>query len=375
MIESVWSGTAMLHSWEQYCIAGQVMTVNLVKEGLLPERIPLTNVEGACATGSLAFQSACMDVMSGMHQVSLAIGFEKMILPHNKELTLSQIGRGFDCLHKDETDANMAELCRVNGISPETFGGKDHSPAMDVYNLQALYHMKKYGDTQRQMAMVAAKNHNNGVLNPIAQYRFPQTVEEVLNDRPIGYPLTRAMCSPTGDGAACAIVVSEEFYNNLPKNVKDRCVLVKALALSSGKLGTLDEPTLTRVAADRAYKMAGIGPENIDFVELHDAAASREIIQTEMLRLCPEGKGGELVESGATQIGGRIPVNPSGGLISRGHPIGATGLYMIHELVTQLRGEAGARQVKDAEIGMAENGGGVLGFEEAECSVVILQKI
>ena len=150
---------------------------------------------------------------------------------------------------------------------------------------------------------------------------------------------------------------------------------MKALALSSGKLGTLDEPTLTRVAADRAYKMAGIGPENIDFVELHDAAASREIIQTEMLRLCPEGKGGELVESGATQIGGRIPVNPSGGLISRGHPIGATGLYMIHELVTQLRGEAGARQVKDAEIGMAENGGGVLGFEEAECSVVILQKI
>lgn len=375
LIESVWFGTAMLHSWEQYCIAGQVLTVNLVKEGLLPERIPLVNVEGACATGSLAFQSACMDVLSGLHQVSLAIGFEKMILPHNKELTLSQIGRGFDCLHHDEVAANMTELCSKAGVNAEDFGGKDHSPAMDVYNLQALYHMKKYGSTQEQLAIVAAKNHNNGVMNPLAQYRFPQTVEQVLNDRPIGYPLTRAMCSPTGDGAAAAIVISEEFYKNLPEKLKERCVKVAAIALSSGKLGTLDEPTLTRIAADKAYKMAGIGPEDVDFVELHDAAASREIIQTEMLRLCPEGQGGKLAESGETQIGGKIPVNVSGGLISRGHPIGATGLYMVNELVRQLRGEAGDRQVKNAEIGLAENGGGVLGFEEAECSVVILQKI
>ena len=148
-IESIWSGTAMLHSWEQYCIAGQVMTVNLVREGILPERIPLTNVEGACATGSLAFQGACMDVLSGMHQVSLAIGFEKMILPHDKALTLSQIGRGFDCMHPDEVNACYDELCRVNGIDRSAMFGPDHSPAMDVYNLQAQYHMKKYGSTQR----------------------------------------------------------------------------------------------------------------------------------------------------------------------------------------------------------------------------------
>ena len=373
-IESVWSGTAMLHSWEQYCIAGQIMTVPLIADGLLPERIPLTNVEGACATGSLAFQGACMDVLSGLHQVSLAIGFEKMILPHNRELTLSQIGRGFDCMHHEETQGDMAELCRVNGVDPESFGGADHSPAMDVYNLQALYHMKKYGSTQRQLAEVAAKNHNNGVKNPLAQYRFSQTVEQVLEDRPVGYPLTRAMCSPTGDGAAAAIVISEDFYKNLPQELKRRCVRVAGMALSSGKRGTLDEPTLTRIAADRAYEMAGVGPEDIDFVELHDAAASREIIQTEMLRLCPEGQGGILAESGETQIDGKIPVNPSGGLISRGHPIGATGLYMVNELVTQIRGEAGERQVKNAEIGLAENGGGVLGFEEAECSVVIFQK-
>lgn len=373
-IETVWSGTAMLHSWKQYCIAGQVMTVPLIAEGLLPERLPLFNVEGACATGSLAFQGACKDILTGMHHVSLAIGFEKMILPHDKELTLSQIGRGFDCLHLDEVKANTDILCKAVGIDPESMGGPDHSPAMDVYNMQALYHMKKYGSTQRQLAVVAAKNHNNGVNNPLAQYRFPQTVEQVLADRPVGYPLTRAMCSPTGDGAACAIVISEEFYSNLPNEQKDRCVEVAAMALSSGKLGSLDEPTLTRIAADKAYEMAGIGPEDIDLVELHDAAASREIIQTEMLRLCPEGQGGVLAESGQTRIGGKIPVNVSGGLISRGHPIGATGLYMVNELVTQLRGEAGERQVKNCEFGLAENGGGVLGFEEAECSVVILKK-
>lgn len=373
-IESVWSGTSMLHSWEQYCIAGHIMVLPLMDEGLMPKRIPVTNVEGACATGSLAFQGACMDVMSGMRQVSLAIGFEKLILPHNKELTLSQIGRGFDCLHKKEVDDYMQYMFDTVGVKPEELGVGQRSPAMDIYALQAQHHMHKYGSTQEQLAIIAAKNHNNGSKNPIAQYKFTQTVEDVMNDRPVAYPLTRAMCAPTGDGAAAAIVCSEEFYKNLPSHIQARCVKVAGMGMSSGIYGSMDEITLTRYAADKAYAMAGVSPEDIDFVELHDAAASREIIQTEMLRLCEEGQGGVLAQSGATQLDGRIPVNASGGLISRGHPIGATGLYMVNELVTQLRGEAGDRQVKNPEFGLAENGGGVIGTEEAACSVVILQK-
>ena len=374
VIESIWSGNAMLPSWGQNMIRGQVCLTPLIREGLLPERLPFFNVEGGCATASLAFQGAWRDVAAGISQVSLAVGFEKVFIPDNKELTFTQFNSGIDQMNPQEWKDCYNEVARLTDTKFELSG--DRTMFMDTYGMQARYHMWKYGTTQRQIAIAAAKNHCNGSLNPNAQYRFRMTPDEVLADRPVTWPLTRAMCAPVADGAAAALLCSEEFYSNLPAGpVKDRCVKVAACCLTSGKYRRPDEPSLSRVAADQAYAQAGIGPEDIDVAEVHDAVAFGEIFQAEMLRFCPEGQGGKLVESGETGIHGRIPINTSGGLIAKGHPIGATGLSIISELTTQLRGEAGERQIRDPEFAIQENGGGIVGLEEAACSVVILQKV
>ena len=374
VIQSIWSGNAMLPSWGQNMIRGQVCLTPLVREGLLPERLPFFNVEGGCATASLAFQGAWRDVAAGLSQVSLAVGFEKVFIPDNKELTFTQFNSGIDQMNPQEWQDCYNEVARFTSTKFEL--SNDRTMFMDTYGMQARYHRWKYGTTQRQIAIAAAKNHCNGSLNPNAQYRFTMTPEEVLADRPVTWPLTRAMCAPVADGAAAALLCSEEFYNNLPAGpVKDRCVKVAACCLTSGKYRRPDEPSLSRVAADQAYAAAGIGPEDIDVAEVHDAVVFGEIFQAEMLRFCPEGQGGRLVESGETGIHGRIPINTSGGLIAKGHPIGATGLSMISELTTQLRGEAGERQVRDPEFAIQENGGGIVGLEEAACSVVILQRV
>ena len=259
-IGSLWSASSMLHSWKQYCIIGQVMTVPLVEEGLLPGRIAVNNVENACASGSSAFQSAVIDVASGYHDVSLAIGFEKLVIPGNPALTFSQIGEGSDRMHPEETMDILRKICIEQGKDPDSMFSQDRSPAMDLYSLQAIHHMQKYGTTQKQFAIIAAKNHCNGSKNPIAQYRFTQTVEEVLADREIVYPLTRAMCSPVGDGACAAIVCNEDFFKNLPVHIKNRAIRVMGMGMSSGRFVGIDEPSLTRYAADEAYANAGVGP-------------------------------------------------------------------------------------------------------------------
>jgi acetyl-CoA acetyltransferase len=182
------------------------------------------------------------------------------------------------------------------------------------------------------------------------------------------------MCSPLGDGAAAAILCSEAALAHFPPAARARAVRVRTCELSGGKYRALDEPGLSRIAADKAYARTGLKPQDIDLVELHDATSFCEIYQLEMLRLCPDGQGGRMVESGQTTLGGALPVNVSGGLVSKGHPVGATGLSMVHEVCLQLRGEAGPRQVKDARIGLVENGGGVMGFDEAACVVTILEK-
>jgi acetyl-CoA acetyltransferase len=245
---------------------------------------------------------------------------------------------------------------------------------MDTYAIQAACHMKKYGLTREHLAFCASKNHGHGSLNPKAQYRFEVSVEQALNDRMVSFPLTRSMCAPIGDGAAAALLCSREYLERLPDPVRERAIRIRASVFSGGKFRDLDEPGLSRVAADKAYAMAGVGPEDIDVVEVHDATSFSEIFQMEMLRFCPEGQGGPFVASGATKLGGRMPVNTSGGLVSKGHPIGATGLSMLAELASQLRGEAGPRQIPGARLALQENGGGVVGLEEASCSVVILER-
>jgi acetyl-CoA acetyltransferase len=357
--------------WNQDSVRGHCVFAPLVEDGIYPERIPIINIEGACASGSLAFHLAWKDILSGLHDVSLAFGLDKFYHTDAAKI-MEAFEHGVDREEKSRLIEEYRAVAAECGRKFEQLPG--HTLFMDTYAMQACWHMWKYGTTQRQMAVGASKNHHNGSLNPKAQYQFEVPLEKVLEDYEVSYPLTRSMCAPIGDGAAAAILCSENYLKSLPGSVRDRAVKVKASVISSGKHRPISEPSLSKWAADRAYKMAGVGPNDIDVAEVHDATSFCEIYQAEMLGFCPIGEGGKLIESGATMLDGKIPINTSGGLVSKGHPIGATGLSMIYEIVTQLRGEAGARQVKNAAIGLTENGGGVISVEEMACGVTILQK-
>lgn len=372
-IEQAWFGNCGLGAVGQSSIRGQVCFTPLVREGLFPQRVPIINVEGGCATASMAFHGAWKDILSGQCSLSLAIGVEKTWFPDDASITQRIFDGGIDQLDRHEWIEyyQQAGLHAGKPFAPESAKG---TVFMDTYAMQAAYHMKAWGTTREQIAAAAAKNHDMGALNPKAQYRFTMTPQQVLEDREISWPLTRAMCAPIGDGAAAALLCSEAFLRQQSPAVQERAVKVCASVLTGGKYRALDEPGLSAVAAHRAYAQAGMGPEDISLAELHDATAFCEIFQAEMLGFCEAGKGGPFVASGATSLGGAIPINLSGGLVSKGHPIGATGLSMIYEITSQLRGEAGERQCQGADVGLAENGGGVMGFDEAACSIVILRR-
>lgn len=366
----------------QHSIRGQVA---LSANGL--ERVPIINVENACAGGSTALHSAWMSVKAGIYDCVLAIGTEKMSFKPGgaPDVALRGGGGGLDGFISgtdvEETLMTMESLKaeakkrreqkekEAKEKGAELQPDKGHSIFMDFYAAGARGHMAKYGTTQRQLAAIAAKAHNNSTMNPLAQYTFPQTVEQVMEDREVAFPLTRAMCAPTGDGSAAAIVCSEQFLKEHPSS---RAIRIRASILQSGN--RQGENDTSRRTAAMAFEKAGLGPEDIDVIELHDATAFGELNLCEQLGFCAIGEGGPLAESGATAVGGKLPTNPSGGLISRGHPIGASGLAQTYELVTHLRGEAGDRQVKGARIAMAENGGGTLGGGEAAMAIHIFEK-
>ncbi len=244
---------------------------------------------------------------------------------------------------------------------------------MDTYAMQAAWHMRRWETSAAQIAAGASKNHAMGARNPLAQYRFGVSPEQVLADRLVSAPLTGSMCAPIGDGAAAALLCSASMLATLPPRVRERAVKVRASVLTGGKYRSLDEPGLSRPAAQRAYAAAGIGPADVDLAEVHDATSFCEIYQSEMLGFCENGAGGAYVASGASALDGERPINQSGGLVSKSHPVGATGLSMVQELALQLCREAGERQARHAELALAENGGGVIGFDEAVCSVIVLQ--
>ncbi len=367
-----WFGNCGMGTFGQRNIRGQVCLTPLVREGLFPERVPVINVEGGCATASMAFHGAWKDIASGDCDVSLAIGVEKTFVPGDPARTQEIFEGGIDQLDPAEWQAYYRARGEEIGktFDPNGAGG---TVFMDTYAMQAAWHMKRWGTTQRQIAIAASKNHRHGSMNPLAQYRFEVSVDAALADRPVSWPLTRSMCAPIGDGAAAAILCSGDFLAACDRTVRDRAVRVRASALTGGKYRAPDEPSLSRVAARKAYAAAGLSPADIDVLEVHDATSFCEIFQLEMLGFCPDGRGGPFVEEGHTALGGRLPVNLSGGLVSKGHPVGATGLSMIHELTLQLRGEAGPRQHPGARLALAENGGGVIGFDEAACAVTILE--
>lgn len=371
-IKQAWFGNCGMGTFGQRNIRGQVCFIPLVREGSFPERVPMINVEGGCATASMAFHGAWKDVASGDMEASLAIGVEKTYVQDDFARTMEIFEGGIDQMDPEDWHAYYRARGEEVG-KPFGPGAGNGTVFMDTYAMQAAWHMKHYGTTQEQIAIAASKNHWHGSMNPAAQYRFEVSVEEALADREVSWPITRSMAAPIGDGASAAILVSAEMLAQQPQDVQDRAVKVRASVLSGGKYRAPEEPSLSRIAAQKAYAKSGLAPGAVDIVEVHDATSFCEIFQLEMLGFAEDGAGGAMVEAGETKLGGRLPVNLSGGLVSKGHPVGATGLSMIHELALQLRGEAGPRQADGARIALAENGGGVIGFDEAACSVIVLE--
>ncbi|MFR9774153.1 thiolase family protein [Nocardia sp. SC052] len=373
-IEGVWFASTLMDFWEQRALRGQAVLGPLMEEGSMPVGLRIVNVDGGCASGSVAFNGAWSAVRQGA-DLALAIGVEKM----------NDADRpGGELLRWIEGTGNMLDpgwFWRPYHAAAEQLGvsfspGDGRSAAMDVYAILALTHMRRYGTTVRQIAHAAAKNHCNAVGNPRAQYRFPMTVDEVLEDRLVVPPLTRAMCAPRGDAGGAILVCSERYLARQPADVRERALLVRGHDVAGGRLHATWENDRAPVRAlSTTYRMADLGPGDLDIVELHDASSFAEIHLIEDIGLCARGDGGPFTASGATARDGRTPVNPSGGLVSRGHPIAATGILMLHELALQLRGEAGEIQVDGARIGLVENGGGILDLDAAVCSTTILQRV
>lgn len=341
----------------QEMVRGQIA---LRETGLLGT--PIVNVENACASASTAANLAWQSVASGQVDVALAIGAEKMSHP-DKSRSFAALAAAVD---QERLDELKAELYGED-IDPAASG--DRSFFMDVYADMAKKYMARSGATEADFAAVAVKSHKHAALNPRAQYRNEVSAEQVLQSRRVSGPLTLLMCSPIGDGAAAIVFCSDEIASRLetPK------VRVRASALVSGRAGPSDETAAER-AAKRAYEMAGLGPRDVDVAEVHDAAAPAELIIYEELGLCAPGDGPKLLASGDTTLGGRVPVNTSGGLISKGHPVGATGCAQLVELTEQLRGTLGDRQVEGARVAIAENGGGYIGPDPAAVCVTILSR-
>ncbi|AUM18345.1 lipid-transfer protein [Rhodococcus ruber] len=308
--------------------------------------IPIVNVDNNCATGSTALMTARDWVQGGQADVALAVGFEKMT-----RTSLTGTGELPKVTTLDHHLNVMTDLHEW-GTGPMT---------AQLFGNAAVEHMERYGTTAEQIAAVAVKNHRHSVHNPYAQFRDEYTLEQVLGDKMIHAPLTRSQCSPTSDGAGAAVLVSEAFVRE--HGLEDRAVEIVAQALTTDTGESFDSRSMidvvgapmTGAAAARVFAESGLTVDDVDVIELHDCFAINEIITYEGLGLCSPGEGGKLVESGATTYGGRWVVNPSGGLLSKGHPLGATGLAQCAELTWQLRGEAGGRQVDGARVGLQHN--------------------
>jgi acetyl-CoA acyltransferase len=313
---------------------------------------PIVNVENACASGSTAVHLARMAVRSGDCRIALVVGAE--------QLSHEDRARSFTALASGSDVSRAGEFERQLGADSGSF-------FMDVYADFARRYMDASGATAEDFALVSVKAHDHGALNPRAQYGNRVTVEQVLSSRLIAPPLTLLMCSPISDGAAALVIASKEKQ----RSGRD-AVHIRGSALVSGTVDGASDPSPVQRAALAAYEQAGLGPNDVDVVELHDASAPAELIAYEELGLCEPGDGARLLRSGRTRIGGEQPVNTSGGLLSKGHPVGATGCAQLVELVDQLRGRAGARQVGGAQIGLAENAGGFLNPDPAAAVVTIL---
>jgi acetyl-CoA acyltransferase len=338
--------------------------------------IPILNVENACASGSSAVHLAWLAIRAGACDVALAVGVEKLT-HEDRSRPFAALAAALDQSQAEELTRELRpSLRRRKGASasspPEQVaaGDGERSIFMDVYAAEARTYMESSGATIEDLARVVVKSHHHALSNPKAQYRQEVTVEEVLASREIAAPLTLLMCSRISDGAAALVLCSEGFAQRHGRTT----VRLRTSALVSGRDRRPHEATAVERAAALAYEQVGIGPDDVDVVELQDAAAPAELITYEELGLCPADEGPALLASGATAVGGRMPVNPSGGLLSKGDPMGASGCAQLVELVDQLRGRCGPRQIAGARIALAENAGGYLGNDPAAAVVTILSR-
>jgi acetyl-CoA acetyltransferase len=369
-IEQVYYGTGTQGALQQqYAIPGQVIFNRIGLGG-----IPVYNVENACATGTSAFQLAAQAIRAGACDIALAVGAEKMNIA-DKARTMAMFDGGWDVSRTEENAARLLALGEGIAVPEGSESDKPYSRFMAIYAAQCRHWMKQFGTTQRQIAAISSKNHMHSVDNPLSQFRKPFTIEEVLASAPITYPLTIAMCAPMTDGGAAVVVANEKGLARMQGN-RTRAIKIAATAIATATdRGPLEfDKAVCRRAADLAYERAGLGPQDVSVVEVHDATAVGELMAVDYLRLTEMGGSGPAAERGELSIGGRVPVNPSGGLECKGHPIGATGLGQITELVTQLRGEAGTRQVEGAKVALQENGGGSIGYEEGVVAVNIFTR-
>lgn len=371
----VWVGNASQGVLQgQESVRGQVVMRAMGIGG-----IPVVNVENACASSATALHGARAMVALGEIDIALAIGMEKMYFDDRSKVLpaftgcmdveiLPQIMQAFA-----EQEEKIKKERQAKGDAEKKKSGQ-RSVFMDVYAQMARNHMEKYGTTQRHLAAISSKNHYHSSMNPLAHYQNLFTVEEVLDAPEVAWPLTRPMCSPIGDGAAAVVICSDEFAKKIGAS---HGVEVAACMLASGEDPDKEKEssTLARLARS-AYEKAGIGPDDIDVAEVHDATAIGELHVTEELGFCPLGEGGPFAEAGHTTLGGKVPVNVSGGLESQGHPIGATGVRQVVELYWHLSGggRAGKRQVEGARVGLAQNAGGSVNSSEGALSVTILKK-
>ena len=313
--------------------------------------IPVVNVANACATGATAFRDGWIAIKAGLYDLVLAVGVEQM-------------GKGL-----------LGSAADASGLVTEGMIGSNTMPAM--FAQIGLEHSRKYGTTFKQFAKVSVKNHHHSTLNPKAMYQVETPLEDVMSAEMIAYPNTKLMCSVNVDGSAAAVLASESAARRL--GLMGRAVRVRGSTMSSNpfverEMVSPDFNAVTRIAAKAAFEMAGVGPEDLDLIELHDCFATAEIVHYENLGICAEGEGGRLIDEGVTALGGRLPVNVSGGLLSKGHPLGATGIANIYEVATHLRGEAGARQVERARLGLTHVVGGGPGMGSA-CVMHVLEKV
>jgi acetyl-CoA acyltransferase len=336
-VQALYSGNLMMAS----AMVGQQIQKEIGQTG-----IPVVNCANACATGATALREGWTAIRAGLYDTVLAVGVEKMA-------GAGMLGGGGPS----------------KGISPEGLLGSGSMPC--VFAEAGMAHSKEYGTTFEQFAQISVKNHHHSTMNPKARYQIETPLEEVMNSEMISYPNTKLMCSANVDGSAAAVLMSEKKVKEL--GLLSQAVKIRASVLTTDPWTDRDEvmpdvSTCTRNAAAQAYEMAGVGANDLDLVELHDCFATAEVLHYENLGLCADGEAGKMIDEKATWLGGRIPVNLSGGLLSKGHPIGATGIANVYEVATHLRGGAGKRQAEGARIGLAH----VIGLGTC-CGIHILE--